>query len=224
MKDTIIITSIYEPFWGTEEFLYSVNRLNLPVYNAFTRKKFTGNGDVHRMLYEAYKKFETEYKYVVYSDGADTYFLRSFTPPDNKVIFSAEKACYPNPERAIDFPITTSPWKYLNGGNCCAPASLMIEFYERYGLDKLSGDVNGQKESTTAYLQGVKDGFPIELDTNCELFQTTAFEDAGDFELTEKGLYNLKTGTHPHILHGNGRTDMSTIYDYFKIWPKEFTK
>lgn len=213
MKDTIIVTSIYEEFWGTDEFYRSCKRLNLPVHNAFTGKGFTGNGDAMYMIYEAYKKLQGEYKYAVYSDGADSFFIKDFEVPHETIIYSAEKACYPIEAMAPRYPQTPYPWKYLNGGGCCGPIYLLIEFYENYGLTKYKGcNINGQKELAEAYLLGIEDDFPIKLDNQCEIFQTTAFADPGDFY--SDGIYfeNLKTGTRPCILHGNGRTRMEWLY------------
>jgi hypothetical protein len=67
-------------------------------------------------------------------------------------------------------------------------------------------------------MQADKDGFPIVFDLGCEYFQTTAFENKGDFDLAPDGklLVNNLTGTIPCVLHGNGRTEMKPIYDRWK--------
>lgn len=36
-----------------------------------------------------------------------------------------------------------------------------MEWYERYGLKDLSGDINGQLEQAEAFMKADKDGFPI---------------------------------------------------------------
>lgn len=117
MSDTVIITSIYREFWGTEEFRKSVERTGLPLVNVWKNPTFTGHGDSFKFIYEAMQELKNDYKYMIYSDGADTYFIRGFVPPAGKVIYSAEKACYPHPDKACHYPVVDSPWKYLNGGN-----------------------------------------------------------------------------------------------------------
>lgn len=220
MKPLIVLTNIYSEFWGTKEFKRSIKQVGLPLHNAWPGGGFTGNGTVLFYLWEAYRSLRDEYSKAIYSDGADTYFLESFEPPDNKVIFSAEKNCYPHPWIANQYEDKKEPWCYLNGGNHCGPIELIIEFFERYDLNTFNNkDINGQLELSHAYIKAKKDGFPIELDQNCEYFQTTAFEDPGDFLYEVDGkpkFYNIKTETYPKVLHGNGRTDMTSIYRIFK--------
>lgn len=237
MSDTIVVTSIYREFWGTKEFRKSVERTGLPLHNAFKGHKFTGNGDVIRNIYEALLELRDKYKYAIYSDGADSYFIKSFTPPDGYILYSTEKAIWPptaemqgkwkyfwNSEELRADAVPETPWKYLNGGGYCGEIDLLIKFFEKYGLDKLEGDVNGQKEQSDAFITARHDRFPIFLDTLCRFFQTTGFEEEGDFEMgtvrrsngtITKIFANAVTGTMPYVLHGNGRTDMRSIYKHF---------
>jgi hypothetical protein len=77
-----------------------------------------------------------------------------------------------------------------------------------------------------AFLKAEKEGFPIKLDTKCEVFQTMAFADPNEFEVvtTFVGIENTLAGipqplylknkmtkTIPAILHFNGLTDMSIL-------------
>lgn len=225
-SDTIVVTSIYQPFWGTEKFLLSCQRVGLPVVNAFRGHRFTGNGDVIRMIYEMLLRIKEEGKYskVIYSDGADTIFIKPLKVPNNKVVYSVEKAVWPPTaymhnawNEYYSIKQLETPWKYLNGGGYCGPIDLLISFYEKGGLSTLRGNINGQGEQAIAYLNLVKDGFPVELDTDCKLFQTVAFEDPGDFQVTPETFKNLKTGAEPCNLHGNGRTDMTKLYEIYKL-------
>jgi hypothetical protein len=99
----------------------------------------------------------------------------------------------------------------------------MVEFMERYGLNDLPPEANGQHEQMMAYIQARKDGFPIELDLSCELFQSMAFAEQEDFCIKEplrpiednkkysKYLFNTITKNIPAVLHFNGLTDMSIL-------------
>lgn len=217
MNDTIILTYIYSETPQTIHMLKSCERLNLPVHNANPVKRlFTGNGDAINILYKALLELKDKYKYVIYSDGGDTFFVRSFKPPDNIVIYSGEKACWPIEAYAAEYPPALTPWHFLNAGNWCGEIALVIEFFERYGLSGLRGDINGQQQITEAFLKALKDGFPITIDEACQYFQSVAFEHKGDFRMEGKQLHNLVTDTYPAVLHGNGRTDMQWIYDVYK--------
>jgi hypothetical protein len=233
MKDTIVLTAIYSEFWGTEQFRKSVDRVGLEVYNVFPPGvPHKGNGFIYGYFYNAFQHLKNDYKTVIYSDGADTFFQNGFVPPDDEIIYSVEKQIWP-PEQ--QFPrlrtlyneyyntrgrqfLIPHPWKFLNGGNWCGPIDLLIEWYEKYGLKDLTGDINGQLEQAEAFMKADKDTFPIYFDHACEYFQTTGFENQGDFSLAQDGksLVNNITGTIPCILHGNGRTNMQPIYDRWK--------
>ena len=227
----VVITNIYRPFDGTQRMIESFERHGFEVaVNTIP----TGNGAILRGLYESYKRAATGHDTFAYSDAADTYCQRPFNAPKNYLLWSTEKACYPYEDRAALYPLPTrlkSPWRYLNNGAYAGPLSLAIEFFERYGLNKLHDQANGQAEAMDAYLQAVKDGFPIKLDYKCELFQSIAFDydpnqqghplhtngyEGTDFEIKNGLVVNKLTGKTPAILHGNGRTPMQWIYDLNK--------
>jgi hypothetical protein len=227
----VIITNIYKPIEGTRKMVASFERHGFEVaVNTIP----TGNGAILRGLYECYKRAIGGHELFTYADAADTYCQRPFSPPTDYLLWSTEKACYPNTERAKDYKFAgrlKSPWRYLNNGVYGGPLALVIEFFERYGLHKLHDGANGQAEVMDAYLQAVKDGFPIKLDFNGELFQSIAFDhdpkrqghpihangyEGTDFEIKGGLVVNRLTGKTPAILHGNGRTPMEWIYDLGK--------
>jgi hypothetical protein len=103
---------------------------------------------------------------------------------------------------------------------------LVIEFFERYGLNRLHDQANGQAETMDAYLKAYDDGFPIKLDFGCKLFQSIAFDhdpkrqghpihehgyEGTDFEIVNGLVKNVLTKSTPAILHGNGQTPMNWI-------------
>lgn len=224
----VIITNIYKPFEGTRQMIASFERHGFEVAVLNTP---TGNGAILRSLYECYKRAATGHETFCYSDAADTYCQRPFTPPTDYLLWSTEKACYPYPDRAALYkfgPRLKSPWRYLNNGIYGGPLALAVEFFERYGLHKLHDHANGQAEVMDAYLKAVGEGFPIKLDFNGELFQSIAFDhdpklnghpmhangyEGTDFVIKDGIISNKLTGKTPAILHGNGRTPMEWIYN-----------
>lgn len=213
----IIVTNIYSPNANTTQTVESFTRFGYEV--AVNSAPFIGNGQVLRDMLACYRRAITGHEDFFYTDGADTYCQRKVEPPKDFILYSTEKACYPHPEIAKQYKTTKSKWKYLNGGGYGGPLKLIIEFFERYGLDKHANDVNGQHEQMMAYLAAEKDGFPIKLDTKCEVFQTMAFADPSEFEVrtalhdagVSKMLYNKLAKTTPAILHFNGLTDQSIL-------------
>lgn len=205
---TIIVTNIYAPNRQTKEMVTSFERFH---ELAIIPDKHEGNGQVFRHLLACYKRAVTGHELFAYSDGGDTYCQRKVLVPDDHILYSTEKNCYPHVEMAKHFK-AKSPFRYLNGGNYGGPLKLIIEFFEKYGLDKYGNGVNGQHEQMVAYLAAKKDGFPIELDTECEVFQTTAFTNDTELEIIDGLVHNKLTGTIPAVVHGNGRSDLEWVY------------
>jgi hypothetical protein len=222
----VIITNIYKPFAGTDRMVSSFEKHGFEV--AVNRIP-TGNGAILRGLYECYKRAIGGHETFAYSDAADTVCQRPFTVPTDHLLWSTEKACYPNPEKAKEYKFAgrlKSPWRYLNNGVYGGPLALAIEFFERYGLHKLHDGANGQAEVMDAYLKAQEDGFPIKLDFNCKLFQSIAFDhdpnrqghpvhangyEGTDFEIKDGLVVNKLTKSTPAVLHGNGQTPMGWI-------------
>lgn len=227
----VIITNIYKPFDGTKRMIESFEKHGFEVaVNTIP----TGDGAIMRGLYECYKRAVTGHETFIYSDAADTFCQRPFEVPTDKLIWSTEKACYPDPSLSVKYNHhhkLKSPWRYLNNGIYGGSLALVIEFFERYGLNKLHDGANGQHEAMLAYLQAKEDGFPIELDLKCDLFQSIAFDhdpkihghplhlngyEGTDFDIDNGLVHNRITKTTPAVLHGNGQTPMGWIYELNK--------
>lgn len=214
----IVITKIYQPIPQSKQMVESFEKQGYEV--CVLDGKHKGNGELLRELYACFKRAVTGHETFCYSDGADTYCQKKFEAPKDKIIYSTEKACYPHPKLASKFPQAKKygDWKYLNGGGYCGSLDLIIEFFEKYGLTKHHNDANGQLEQIEAYLKAKEDGFPIELDYKCKIFQTISHCTGEDFLVNDKGLVvNRKTKSTPSIIHANGRTEAPEFFP-FKIW------
>lgn len=223
----VVITYIYAPNERTEQMIKSFERFGyeVAVVRADTHR---GNGDVLKQLYECFKRASTGHEQFVYADAADSFCQRKFFVPYDSLFYSTEKACYPHTWVAEKYPqpptaYSHSPWKFLNGGGYGGSLKVAIQFFEKYGLNKLPNDANGQHEQMLAYIDAKRDGLPIHLDLGCELFQTMAFADPDEFEIMErlnqeephkvhpKFLKNKITNNIPAILHFNGLTEMNIL-------------
>ncbi len=238
----IVCTNIYAPNEQTKQMVESFQRFGYEV--AATNAEFP-YGRVYNNLVQLYKRANTGHDTFVYSDGGDTYCQKPFTVPNDRLIWSTEKQCFPHPEMAKLYPKTRikSDWKYLNNGNYCGNLQLLLEFLKKYVGLKLPMNANCQLETMQGFLRAKKDGFPIELDYKCKMFQSIAFDPTKpedgepidkssysihmdekgnpkytgtDFEIRKGLVYNKMTKTTPAILHGNGRTPMQWVYDLNK--------
>lgn len=235
----VIITYVYSYNERVQQTLDSFKRFGYEVAIVET-DSHRGNGTALRLLYECYQRASSGHINFMYADAADSFCQRKFFAPYDTVIYQTEKACYPHEWVATHYPnkptsYKNSPWKYLNGGGYCGSTKLIVEFFEKYGLNDLPGDVNGQHEQMIAYIKAKEDGFPILLDDGCELFQSMAFADPSEFSvidyketivhgpamevvepykyppLERKVLKNKVTKQIPAVLHFNGLTDMSIL-------------
>lgn len=203
----VVISYIYKDFYGTEAFKKSVEKLG---YELAIVRTTDNPAEVINKLYECYKRAATGHETFIYADAADSIFQSVPVIPNDKIIYQTEKSCFPFPDKAPLF-TDKSRWKYLNGGGYCGSLKLIVEFFETYGLWNIGGK-NPQWAQQEAYLEAKEDGFPIELDTKCKIFQSIAFAEKDEFEIKKGLLKNKITKTTPSIIHGNGRTDMSHLY------------
>ena len=130
------------------------------------------------------------------------------------LLFHAEKACWPNPERAFEYPPSVSPWCYVNGTGPAgkgADIAEAIEFgMEHFPVEGDSADLhttplpdNDQRFYTDLYL--TRGGM---LDTACRLSQSLVQLSAGDLALKNGRPFNKVTGTYPLFVHANGASAM----------------
>lgn len=200
----IVITYIFKDTDGTRRMAESVAKQG---YDLGVVRTDDNPATVIRELYECYKRAVTGHDLIIYADAADTYFQKPLKVPEDHILYSTEKACYPFPDWASRYQPVKSRWKFLNGGGCCGPTKLLVEFYDRYNLHSI-GATNPQAALMEAYFKAVEEGFPIKLDTSCKQFQSIAFEDPDEFEMKDGLLRNRITKAIPAVLHGNGLTPL----------------
>ena len=169
-----------------------------------------------------YLKHLEGYTHFLYTDAWDTFALQ---PPmvmyermPDGFMLSAERACYPHPEKATLYPDNLSPWKYVNGGGWCGEISAFLAIYEANPPKK---ELNDQVWLTDRYLASCTPPSPlgegrgeglIKLDYTCTIFQTIAFCPESDFKTEGHEITNTFHNTRPIFFHGNGHTPMPHIY------------
>jgi len=190
----------------------------------FIEHTWKGFGDKILETYK-YLKANPDITHFFYSDAWDTMAFGTMEaalkqiPDKDVILFSAERACYPHPDKAEKYPYNMSPWHFLNGGGWFASSELFIKMVDRYPLDHTAVD---QVYFTDRFLD---QDCEIELDYDCKVFQTIAFCPETDFDLTIKP-FNTITKSFPVFWHGNGHTPMDkfttlippTLQSTMEIW------
>ncbi|XP_017472673.1 PREDICTED: procollagen-lysine,2-oxoglutarate 5-dioxygenase 1 [Rhagoletis zephyria] len=180
-----------------------------------------GGGYKIRLLREAVKPFKDEKDAIIlFTDSYDVVFTadlkeiyQKFKEFGAKVLFSAEKFCWPDEKLASKYPpvseANASP--YLNSGAFIGYAP---EVYSILSDAAIKDDDDDQRYYTKIFLDTEKrKKLGIQLDTQSRLFQNLngAREDVKlnvDLDSNEGKLQNINFMTEPSIIHGNGPSKM----------------
>jgi len=206
-----------EPYYRLDMFLTSLGRfgisptvlgMNEPWHGLMTkpnhfRKWLRDNkSDEHVILCDSWD--------VVFSDHPDFIGEKSRSLFGNNVVFNAEKACWPRSDLSDSFPETGTPWRFLNSGFICGPASEILTMIESMNIDSIGVDrVEGGKRiepNDQGEFQALfgKQPVPMIVDGGCMVSQTLSACSIDEFDLSGERIMNAITGTTPSVFHFNG--------------------
>ena len=147
-----------------------------------------------------------KYKYILFSDCYDVIAMRPANEIwqkyrnhfNNKVVFSAEKFCWPNKSLEKVYPETNSNYKYLNSGGFFGPVKEILKIID----DPINATSDDQLYYTEKFLSNK---YNIELDYECKIFQTLGGSSISQFNLNlNKSSFTNEYGHDPGLVHGNG--------------------
>lgn len=139
--------------------------------------------------------------------------IRSF---ESDLVWAAEKVCWPNEEKANEFPITGTAYRFPNGGAMMGDAAIFADLFDP---DRIPGFGQANYDSTSCfhpkgnqtwmdqvYFQDLYlKGWGV-LDYDCRLFQTLVDCKQGDFAREGNLIKNRHTGGTPLFWHANGKS------------------
>uniref|UniRef100_A0A5K3EYM9 Fe2OG dioxygenase domain-containing protein n=3 Tax=Mesocestoides corti TaxID=53468 RepID=A0A5K3EYM9_MESCO len=133
-------------------------------------------------------------------------FIRKYESLEHRVIFSAEKYCWPKPSLESQYPsVGENESRFLNSGSFVGPAA---DIHRIISYSPIDNEDDDQLYYTNIFLDPqLRREFDIALDTRSELFQNLngALEDVRIEYNNETGyLVNALTGSRPVVAHGNG--------------------
>lgn len=172
-----------------------------------------------QIAFTDYIKKDKNYTHFFICDAHDVIVLQYMPAVMNKIekywgrtapviLFNAEKGCWPFEEWAVEYPKVKGHWKYLNGGAAFVEKERFLKMMHDFPIQHTDND---QVNLARTFLDH-RDKYNFELDTSCQIFQSVAFEDEGDFWTGHGQLENLIHGSNPGIIHGNGKTDMTRFH------------
>ena len=162
----------------------------------------TGYGGGHKLnLIKEYLNKLEDHEVVLFTDGYDVLYndnldsiTRRYIGYNKKVIFSAERDCWPDESLESQFPESNTPYRYLNSGT----------FIGEVGeLRKILSEEIANEDDDQLYCQKVflKNKYNIALDYENYIFNCNE----EDVTIMDNGqYYNPHTNCCPSIYHGNG--------------------
>ncbi len=157
---------------------------------------------------------------VVLSDGWDVIFQGTAEEaeakiPSDKILFSGEKNCWPDPQVQKSYPMGPTPWMFVNAGSIAGPAGLLLNAINvGFRNAKLRPELikDDQRFWTDIFLHDHR----TKIDYQCILFQSMFLLIGGmELGIREGGrLVNLRTKTYPNFFHYNGGGN----------WPEDLLK
>jgi GR25 family glycosyltransferase involved in LPS biosynthesis len=214
-----IVTTATEDTDGLKRLRESASRYGIPLKVLGLEKSWTG-GEVARLedpgggqkinLLKPYLQELDDDDILVFVDGYDVVFTRDIEsaleafnnnfPKD--VVFSAEKACWPDSGLTNSYPKVDSEYRFLNSGTFIGKVSELKKITEEEILDT----DDDQLYYTKKLLSG---RYSMQLDYSCSIFQTieAAWDDIKYIHNKYDGrgdLINEVFDTRPIMVHGNG--------------------
>jgi len=116
----------------------------------------------------------------------------------NKILFSAEKYCWPDSSLKQYYPETKSKYKYLNSGGFIGNAYEILKLIKM----EINDNDDDQLYFTKLFLFDNKN---IKLDYNCEIFQTLNGS-ITDIYIYKNRIINKNNSSIPSLMHGNGNS------------------
>lgn len=196
--------------WGLEQSAkrHSITYLNLGKGVEWGGGTMEGQGGGHKInLVRSHIQTLPDEDIVLFVDGYDVLFTDNidtikerFEGFDCDILFAAEKSCWPEPTLAPQFPMTPTPYKYLNSGVYMGKVSRLNHFFSEI----VENDQDDQLWTQKRFL-GVN-GLRVKLDHEGYIFQC-------DDDVIYNGQQISNGMCCPCIYHGNGGDDAKARFN-----------
>jgi hypothetical protein len=228
---TVVAPCFYPDTNECKLFIESCERFNIH-YHLY------GLGEPWTWLYDAkverlILELETiNSEYILVNDGDDTFFLagedeimKKYLDSTATILVSADRqqdegdSRWPQSIFRDRYPQSPTPWRYCNSGGYIGKRKDILHLL--YNMSSLkcpdyihiyrSKDWNNdQFRMSVAYLNG----YPLTIDTNCNLFQTMGCVESGEIVIQDDRIGNTVTKTKPSVVHFNGNAlGIEEMYD-----------
>lgn len=219
-----------EWYYLYDEFLATLKRFDIePLILGTEEGEFKGLLSKAKLLKKAIESGLVTADWIIFTDTFDVLYAED--PRDVvekakklgekkgcKIIWNAEKNCFPIPELAPLHPQTDSKFKYLNSGWGVGETASILAALKEMNPDVLPDDHKKPEggwhhscDQTAWQKQMIYGTIPIGLDNNCELCQAFCACEPEEFDFSEKKIKNKLTNSFPMVMHLNGGSKSSPI-------------
>lgn len=206
-----------ESYFFFDSFIKSCNRFGFdPIVLGRNHGEYQGLGTKPTILKRAIDNGTIKSKWMIFTDSWDVVFQSdpNEIPKKEKIVFNAEKHCFPERKLAAHHPPCQSPFRYLNSGFAVGPTEMFHQALTEMGADENKPDKqrpdgswetpNDQEMWQHQYLFG---NTPITLDTRCQIAQTLSDVSVGELDFTGEKIRNFEMDSTPFCFHANGRKE-----------------
>jgi hypothetical protein len=196
--------------WGLEQSAkrHGITYLNLGQGVEWGGGTMEGQGGGHKInLVRSHIQTLPDADTVLFVDGYDVLFTDNihsikerFDGFDCDILFAAEKSCWPEPTIAPQFPMTPTPYKYLNSGVYMGKVARLNHFFS----EVVANDQDDQLWIQKRFLGA--NGLNVKLDHEGYIFQC-------DDEVSFDGQQISNGMCCPCIYHGNGGDDAKARFN-----------
>lgn len=196
--------------WGLEQSAkrHGITYLNLGQGIEWDGGTMLGQGGGHKInLVRSHIQALPDEDLVLFVDGYDVLFtdnihtiIERFNGFDCDILFAAEKSCWPEPTIAPQFPMTPTPYKYLNSGVYMGKVARLNHFFSEVVANGQDDQLWMQKRYLGA------NGLNVKLDHEGYVFQC-------DDEVSFDGQQISNGMCCPCIYHGNGGDDAKARFN-----------
>lgn len=222
-----VYTVASEPTDGYHRYIRSAEHYGINVETLGMGKPWLGGNMNHlgggykiNLLRNALESIKDDHEQlIIFTDSFDVIFMselddiiKKFKNTGARILFSAERFCWPEPELHSHYPpVTDGQVRFLNSGMFIGYANDVYEIIDEKRLKDTDDD---QLYYTRIYLdEAERTKHKIKLDHKSKIFQnlngaTGEVKLEFDYQTGFAFITNLEFQTRPNVLHGNGPTKM----------------
>ena len=225
----VVIAAAHTPYRGAL-MERSAKRVGVEVVRYKEGEPWPNDYRVGKLVHglECVRSLPSDVTHVMHVDTSDSLFLagpeeilEKFELSHRWILIQGEKNCYPEKALESEYPPARTPWHFVNSGGWIARRDKaevgMAKAAERATYcDQLCW--SKQYLSQSHKHADCVPAWPLDVDENCQIFQSMYLQQKSEFRLENGRLENLVTGGRPCVLHWNGTKNQGSPYSRDGVW------